>query len=349
MHNSTVGLVVPAGVALVGISRTLSVVHGALGGVQRGRAGDEGFPPALIFAAPAAAAATAAAAAPSPLPLRAASDEEAPLGTVLSSLSLYTWSSASPGGALVFAAGAHGVRNLYRQAFAMRVDANRSAAFSDPSAPPPPPVTTDTPLLVVGASNVAAAAPVGIHFQVLYQDTDLSTQGPNYRHLLIAGAAGGVRGYQVNLEHAMSDAEFEVAGASDVDVYGAKSERNNVFLWARNSSGVRVWSYGGNACAYRYNETASTYFGPAWSSALASLFRLEACSDCMLANTMDMARTPEPGDSPLNWDGLGVDARVWHMTTWRSHAGPQTNGSDWRATDFLDRPALFTLSAKRAR
>jgi len=52
MHNTTVGLVLPAGVALVGIGRMLSVVHGSLSGVAPGREGDAGFPPALVYASP---------------------------------------------------------------------------------------------------------------------------------------------------------------------------------------------------------------------------------------------------------------------------------------------------------
>ena len=343
MHNTSVGLVVPEGVALVGVGRLSSVIHATLAGVARGRATDAGYPPAVVYAAHASAAATGAA---SPLPPPAPRGAELPLGTVLASLSIYTFTSGAPAGALVFSAGAGGARNnLWRQAFAMRVNAALStaaaAAAADPAAPPPPAVEVNAPLIVIGASDAAVAAPVGVHLQVVYQDTDSAGQGPDYRHMLVAGARGGVRGYQVNLEHAMSDAEVEVSGgAADVDFFGSKSERNNVFLWARNASGVRVWSYGGNACAYAYNESAATYFGPRWSRALPSLFRLEACSDCLLANTMDMARAVE--GSPLEWDGMGVDARVWHMTVWRAAPGPETNASSWRSTEFLDRPALFT-------
>ena len=159
--------------------------------------------------------------------------------------------------------------------------------------------------------------------------------------MLIAGAKGGVRVYQLNLEHGMGDAETEVRGASDVDVFGSKSERNFVFTWVRDSQRVRLWSYGGNACAFPYNETAATYFGDAWSHALPSLFRIEACTNCVFANLMDMARAP--GGSPLNWDGMGVDARLWHMATWRDASGPQNNAT-WSATTFLDRPALFTTA-----
>jgi hypothetical protein len=192
----------------------------------------------------------------------------------------------------------------------------------NPLNPAPPHVIVNTPLVVVGSTDPAIAAAVSWHLQVFYQDTDSNFQGPGYRHLLILGARGGVRVYQLNTEHGMGDAETEVRGGGPVDVYGAKSERNFVVLWARNATRVRVWSYSGNAAAFAYNESASTYFGPAWSSALPSLFRFEACTPgCSLANSIDMGMAT--GGDVHKWSGMGVDPRVWHMVTWRATPGPE--------------------------
>lgn len=332
VYNTSVGLVLPPGVALVGVARTMTVVMAALGGVTAGRAGDAGFPPALLFAAPGAPAVQRPA-----LPTGA----EPPLGSVLAGLMLLTWTASNTTAAvLATASDTAGARNLWRQAFAGRVDSTQCAAAVNPLDPPPPHIIADTPLVVVGSTDSAVAAAISWHFQVFYQDTDSNFEGPNYRHLLILGAGGGVRVYQLNTEHGMGDAETEVRGGGPVDFYGAKSERNFVVLWARNATRVRVWSYSGNAAAFAYNESASTYFGPAWSNALPSLFRFEACADCSLSNAIDMGMSS--GGDVHKWSGMGVDPRVWHMVTWRAAPGPQNNVS-WSATALLDRPALFTL------
>ena len=327
VHNTSVGLVVPAGIAVVGVGRTFSLITASLRGVLPGRIGDVTLPPALIYAADYFSTADDGGT------NKEVVEGEMLLGTVLSSLSLLTFTSGSTSTAAVLATSANGARNLWRQAFAMRADSKDSLAWPDPSAKPPAPVTINYPLMVI--NNNASW-----HLQVFYQDTDSNYQGPDYRHLLISNTTGGVRIYHLNVEHGMGDAESEIRDASDVNIFGSKSERNGVVVWARNASFINVWSYGGNAAAFPYNESASTYFGASWSHALPSLFRLEACEECVLANLMDMVRVA--GGDVHEWSGMGVDPRLWHMVTWRNVSSGNENNVSWFSTDFLDRPSLFT-------
>jgi hypothetical protein len=69
--------------------------------------------------------------------------------------------------------------------------------------------------------------------------------------MLVTGTNAGRRAfYHANWEHSISDSNAEVRDASGVEIYGLKSEGQYAVLWVRNSTGVLLSSYGGNACPF---------------------------------------------------------------------------------------------------
>jgi len=72
----------------------------------------------------------------------------------------------------------------------------------------------------------------------------------DFRMLRVSNVSCPTRFYHVNTEHAESDANFEVVGSRSVTVYSIKSEGRFAVLWLRNTTGVHVSGYGGNACPF---------------------------------------------------------------------------------------------------
>ena len=77
-------------------------------------------------------------------------------------------------------------------------------------------------------------------------------------------------------------------------------------------------------------------YGPGYAADPPSLFRLEACEDCVFSGLMDMLRVD--GGSVDTYAGIGVDPRLWRMVSSR----PDVGSGLWQATLPLERPALFS-------
>ena len=122
--------------------------------------------------------------------------------------------------------------------------------------------------------------------------------------------------------------DLVIAGLSDVDVFSLKKENAAVACWVRGCSRLRVLGHGGNGAALPYDTTERRTFGPDYADSLPSLYRIEACADCLFANLFHQN----------GGDAQATDA--WHMLTERADAGPPDNSS-WTATDFLERPTLY--------
>lgn len=153
-------------------------------------------------------------------------------------------------------------RSVYRSAYSYRItecffgfrDGATPLPWPDPpsapSLPCKPSQTMHHPLLLLeGAAG---------QFYNL-ENEDFLYEAPGYRHLAVRRTQGPLRFYSLNMEHATSEANMELVGANDVDIYSFKTEgawrdlalhggRHNpaVGIWARNSSNIFVSSFGGN-------------------------------------------------------------------------------------------------------
>jgi hypothetical protein len=104
----------------------------------------------------------------------------------------------------------------------------------------------------------------------------LST-GAKFRNLLITGSAGTLnrrlRFYSLNLEHAQSEVNGEIANSSFVDVYSVKGEGNIPMLWLRNDTrNCSVLMFGGSSTSFPFNFTYPSDF----DQLSPSMFRVEA-------------------------------------------------------------------------
>jgi hypothetical protein len=326
-YITSVGLVIKPGFALIGISRTQTVIASSRSGLTRGKQSDPSFAPAILFAS-----------SNPPAPTRFSKlEEEIPLGTVIAFLSLYTWQDldnvtnvqlSSPG----LDENGNKVKNVWRQALNSRLGVDQ-ATFSGKSPHYPPRyVTSHRPSIILGGIEGAS----GWHIQVFFNDevgvyaknptTTLPFQGALYRHFLISNASQS-RFYHLNVEHAYSDADSEFNSSIDIDIYSLKKENSAVAAWVRNCSDIRVWGHGGNGAALNYSTTERRSFGPDYADSLPSLYRIEDCTNCLFANLFH-----QNGGDPGSPD-------VWHMLTIRNYTGLPDNSS-WRATKFLERPTL---------
>jgi len=102
--------------------------------------------------------------------------------------------------------------------------------------------------------------------------------GAKFRSLLIkdtvafASATDRLRLYSVNLEHAQTEANGEIANSSFVDIYSLKGEGNTPMLWIRASArNVSVLGFGGDPTAFPYNFTQP----PDFAQLSPSMFRVE--------------------------------------------------------------------------
>mmetsp|Transcript_45621 Transcript_45621/g.130178 ORF Transcript_45621/g.130178 Transcript_45621/m.130178 type:complete len:771 (-) Transcript_45621:99-2411(-) len=140
-----------------------------------------------------------------------------------------------------------------------------------------------------------------------FENEDFLYEAKDYRHLLIRDTTGPLRLYNMNFEHASSEANAEFRNASDIYVFSLKSEgewRDMIFndakrnpavvLWVRNCRDVNIFSYGGNA---RPPSTGSTY--PAgFAQYPPSLYRIEDSCPVRVTNCVDQFQF-EPDN---NWN-----------------------------------------------
>ena len=194
--------------------------------------------------------------------------------------------------------------------------------------------------------------------------SDVALQTPAWRTLLVNGSTSGLRMYAHNTEQTFGDAHTEIAFSSNVSFFGAKTEDNFVAIWIRDSSAVRVHSFGGDFTPF---ANTSRYPGvpliahPAASYAdfMPSTFRVQRSTDVRLANLIDTGRVTREGcfggsaspacvsmkPTSLVAAGYGVDPRLWNMVLYQDgddRCDPATGGACW-TTAVLDRPVIWTV------
>lgn len=158
---------------------------------------------------------------------------------------------------------------------------------------------------------------------------------PSYRSWMIENNTGPVRIYHLNMEHAESDANAEFSNASDVSVFGLKSEGQYCVLWIRGSTNISLSGYGGNACPF---GTGSYPVG--FAQYPPTIFRIED-SEVILGNLVayDMASTLPMEDAstfkpPIPCPRLDSWSQIFF-----------SDRKDKLLTPPLDRPILFKHSS----
>ncbi len=129
-------------------------------------------------------------------------------------------------------------------------------------------------------------------------------QGPGYRHLLVRDTRGPLRIYQLDAEHAQSDAQVEIRNAHNVTIYGLKTEGNHRALWVRDSERINVVGFGGKAAAF-HGKTLLTFQGSRAFS---------------VANAMEVPYAS--GGKRGTMFGMGLPPDQWHLLEDIPAAGP---------------------------
>ena len=211
-------------------------------------------------------------AAPAPL-LRTATDDADGAPTVVAFLGLLTWQHLADVFTLDWRT--HHPLSLWRSNFDTRececLWTSGYQRLTPPDIPCSPPVNLTIPkALFRGLGRV---------HQFVNDDTGhiLST-GAKYRAFTIrdttafAGPQARTRFYGLNLEHAQSEANAEIANASWVDIYSIKTEGNLPILWLRGDvAHVSMLSLGGGFTAFPANWS----YPPDFASATPSGFRVD--------------------------------------------------------------------------
>jgi len=197
---------------------------------------------------------------------------------------------------------------------------NRSAfGFGGYPGKPNPP-DTNLPLVRIEGSG-------GGKFYNFYQESHWK-HGPGYRHLLVANTREPLNFYQLNPEHAQSDANVEFRNATDINVYGLKCEGNYAVLWIRDSNRINVFGFGGNGAPYAAAEGYPE--GGGYANYTPTLIRVERTPNFRLVNIVDYGRAK--GSHPVF--GRGVDPNLWHAIS-------DNPGGGTILTRVLDRPVLY--------
>ena len=174
----------------------------------------------------------------------------------------------------------------------------------------------------------------------------------DYRHLFVGAAGPGsqpLRLYATNLEHAMSEANMEVNGATHgVEITALKIEGSNVILWVRDSADVSLYSLGGGADAF----PNSSYYPRDFDPYMPTILRVERTSPYRLVNLNNGGRgnegqpiTPIPPNLfPLNktkllvypWPEQLLEPIIQSM--WAPWPGYRVPSSLWRSVLEADGP-----------
>ena len=142
-------------------------------------------------------------------------------------------------------------------------------------------------------------------------------------------------------------AHTEVAFSRNVSFFGAKSENNYVVLWVRDSDGVALHGYGGNASPFLNKTRGAAHLrrdGRA-ASFMPSLFRVQRSTHVRLANLIDAGRITSPTQpSEFVAAGNGTDPTGWNMVLHQD--GDALCDADQTpnlcaTTRVLDRPVLW--------
>ena len=162
-----------------------------------------------------------------------------------------------------------------------------------------------------------------------YQETPFG-QGPGYRHLSVSDTNGlPIRLYAVNPEHAPTNANMEIRNASNLFVYGLKSEGNYPVLWIRDSDNINVFGVGGIATALENSKS----YPKGHEQFVPSLIRIQNTENFRLVALLDGMRVT--GGSDKHMAGRGIAPDLWHYLV---EVTP--DGAELRAPP-LSRPVLY--------
>jgi hypothetical protein len=180
----------------------------------------------------------------------------------------------------------------------------------------------------------------------------LFTDHRHYRHLFVGSAGAGsepLRLYATNLEHAMSEANMEVSGATHgVEMVSLKIEGSNVILWVRDSADVSLYALGGGADAF----PNSSYYPRDFELYTPTILRIERTAPYRIVNLNNGGRgnegqpiTPIPPNLfPLNKTNLRVYPWPEQLlgpiieSMWAPWPGYKVPSSMWRSVLEADGP-----------
>lgn len=237
-------LVVPSGIALVGVAKHLSAIV---------MLDDAGFPGSNVTPMLTVAAANDMSPMSSASPSASQDLPAIPHRTIIAYISIVLSNAASTTSALHW----HHVGGVQRQFHVHR--ASRCGSYPGPGCAN----ATAINHAIVRVSGAGAAVDIFNFFledccrnasfawrpKALWQGYLSGPQGPHYRHLLVTDGAGPVRFYHLNCEHGTGEAICEFAnGSRGLDVYGFKTEGNTVGLWMRDVHAVGMYGSGGCGC-----------------------------------------------------------------------------------------------------
>lgn len=208
----------------------------------------------------------------------------------------------------------------------------------------------------------------GRFFNFVNDEDILFTDHRNYRHVLVtdvnsSGADDRVSFYELNLEHAMSQANMEVRSAEHVDIFGLKVEGSNTILWVRDSRDVTLFGLGGGADGF----PDTSYYPDDFEKYAPSIIRVERTAPYKFINLCDTGRGNEgkpiepiarfpltkdvvsiydwPQDEIPKviesmwapWPGYAVPPSKWHCLL--EADGPVGSEKGW--SDVNDKPVLY--------
>jgi hypothetical protein len=269
-----------------------------------------GVAPHLSVLLPSDATGTAFQNVSKPAPVLVTADD-ASASTVVAFIGVSTISETAGGYALQWRSGAD---SIFRD-----VNVDHPSEFGTLANPPLPALQVGRPLVVVTGNG-------GGKFYRFFQGRSDGVS-PDYRHLLIDSTSQSLRLYQCNAEHAKANANIEIRGASNIDIFGLKSEGNYTVLWIHDSTSVAVYGYGGDATAFPLDCT----YPAGYSQVTPTLFRVDDSTDVRLANLHDRGFITSSVDSLA---GYGYPPDGWAMVV-ENTAGLESH------TSPLDRPVLY--------
>eukprot|EP00035_Acanthoeca_spectabilis_P001559 m.81023 g.81023 ORF g.81023 m.81023 type:complete len:1212 (-) comp10967_c0_seq1:393-4028(-) len=155
-----------------------------------------------------------------------------------------------------------------------------------------------------------------------------------YRQLVVTDGAGPVSFYHLNCEHGTGEAICEFSnGAHDVAVYGFKTEGNTVALWVRDCDGILVSGAGGVGCVGN-----DTVWPAGFAPIFPTLYRIQRSTGVLLANLMDQVHLLQE-THPNMFNEHICDMRSVNTILWSGVDGKVDN-----VTRPFDRPVYFRLA-----
>eukprot|EP00035_Acanthoeca_spectabilis_P000766 m.75462 g.75462 ORF g.75462 m.75462 type:complete len:780 (+) comp10418_c0_seq1:29-2368(+) len=305
-------LVLPSGVALLGLSQTLSVLMPMSGGMTGG--GGSALPVVRVAAG---------------------------RGTTLAFVGVCTWWHL----ANVYTLDWQGTAGLWRSNYETRV---QECVWLGNYHKQDGPCRASVPL----AMAKTQIRGTGRFYNFVNDEDILMTDHTHYRHVLVHDVAGvdaddRVRFYMLNMEHAMSEANAQIANSTAVDIFSLKVEGSNVILWLTDSSDVHLVGIGGGADAF----PNTSYYPADFLPYPPSIVRIERSTRYKLANLANTGRGDEGrpitpiGQFPLTnailqkypWPAAEIPKIIASM--WAPWPGYNVPPSLWRLLLEADQPS----------